>query len=213
MTDRADAYFDAATSAADLLADRAVAGAWSGPSALAGFGVGGLAGHLAVQVLNVLTVLAQPLPADAVPLSLEEHYTRVAWRGVDPEAEVNVQIRAGGEDRAQVGPAALVAEVRRAIEELRGRLPAADGAQPVFLPWAGWSLTLDDFLTTRMLEIAVHSDDLAVSVGVPTPQLPVRVLHPVYDILFVLALRRHGHVAMLRALSRAERAPERINAI
>jgi hypothetical protein len=72
---------------------------------------------------------------------------------------------------------------------------------------------VNDLLTTRMMEIAVHSDDLAVSVGVPTPELPVRVLHPVYDLLFLLALRRHGHTAVLRALSRAERAPASIAAI
>ena len=88
-----------------------------------------------------------------------------------------------------------------------------DGARPVFLPWSGWALTADDFLTTRMMEIAVHNDDLAVSVGLETPQLPVRVMHPVYDLLFVLALRRHGQTAVLRALSRAERAPASISAL
>jgi hypothetical protein len=75
------------------------------------------------------------------------------------------------------------------------------------------ALTVDDFLTTRMMEIAVHSDDLAVSVGIDTPESPVRVLHPVYDLLFVLALRRYGHSAILRALSRSERAPATVAAI
>jgi hypothetical protein len=83
----------------------------------------------------------------------------------------------------------------------------------VGLPWAGWSLTLDDFLVTRMLEITAHCDDLAVSVGVATPPLPASVTEPVLDLLCRLAVHRHGVIAVLRALSRAERAPATIAAI
>jgi hypothetical protein len=57
------------------------------------------------------------------------------------------------------------------------------------------------------MEIAVHSDDLAVSVGVETPAFPEEALVPVLGLLTGVALRRHGQVAMLRALSRRERAP------
>jgi hypothetical protein len=66
---------------------------------------------------------------------------------------------------------------------------------------------------TRLLEIAVHTDDLAVSVGVPTPSLPAAVLDPVLHLLLRLAARRHGPTAVLRALSRAERAPVNISAL
>jgi hypothetical protein len=211
MTALADAFLDAAASAADLLAHPAVATDWDKPSALAEFSVRGLAGHLAYQVLNVPDVLTAPAP-DAPPLTLEQHYGQVRWRGTDINNETNAGIRASGEARAEVGPVQLVAEVHDATERLRAILSDVAGDRPVFLPWAGWSLTADGFLTTRMMEIAVHSDDLAVSVGVPTPELPVRVLHPVYDLLFVLALRRHGHTAVLRALSRSERVPATISA-
>jgi hypothetical protein len=213
MTDLAGAYLIAAEAAASLLEDPAVAAAWHQQSALADFGVSGLAGHLASQVLNVDLLLETKADPATPTIDLEEHYSRVGWRGAAPEADINVGIRAGGEQTALAGVAAVAAEVRAAIERLRTTLPGADGAAPVVLPWTGWALTFDDFLTTRMMELAVHSDDLAVSVGVPTPALPVRVMHPVFDLLFVLALRRHGQVAMLRALSRAERAPDRINAI
>ena len=81
------------------------------------------------------------------------------------------------------------------------------------MPPAGpWALRLDDFLTTRMMEIAVHSDDLACSAGVPTPQLPDAVLDPVFALLSRLAARRHGAPALLRALTRAERAPATVAA-
>jgi uncharacterized protein (TIGR03083 family) len=213
MTDLADAFLVAAGSAADLLADPAVAESWDKPSALAEFSVRGLAGHLAQQVLNAPAVLTGEVPDNVSPLSLEQHYGQVRWRGADINNETNSGIRSGGEARAQAGPAALVADVRAAIERLQALLPDVDGARTVFLSWSGSALTADDFLITRMMEIAVHSDDLAVSVGVATPTLPVRVMHPVYDLLFVLALRRHGNTAVLRALSRAERAPASISAL
>jgi len=63
------------------------------------------------------------------------------------------------------------------------------------------------------MEIAVHSDDLAVSAGIDTPDLPAAVIEPVVDLLTRIAVRRHGQPAVLRALSRAERAPDTIAAI
>jgi hypothetical protein len=35
-----------------------------------------------------------------------------------------------------------------------------------------WFLRFDDFLLTFLVELVVHTDDLAVSVGIPTPDLP-----------------------------------------
>jgi hypothetical protein len=72
-----------------------------------------------------------------------------------------------------------------------------------------WGLSLDDFLVTRMMEIVVHSDDLAFSVGLPTSELPSSVVEPVLALLTALAVRRHGATA----LARAERAPKTIAAI
>jgi hypothetical protein len=63
-----------------------------------------------------------------------------------------------------------------------------------------------------MMELAVHSDDLAVSVGLPTPPLPPGAVDTVVDLLTRLAVRRHGPTSVLRALSRAERAPATIAA-
>jgi len=58
--------------------------------------------------------------------------------------------------------------------------------------WDGYSLRLDDFVVSRMMELAVHSDDLAASVGIPTPALPPVVIDIVVDLLSRLAVRRHG---------------------
>lgn len=212
MTSIRDAYLDAAASAGTLLRDPAVAAAWDRPSALAEFSVRGLAGHLAAQVFIVKPALAEPL-SDEPAIGLLDHYGRAKWLGADINDEVNVDIRAGGERQAAGGPAELVARVDATIEELTRVLRAQPSARVVTVPWTGWSLRLDDFLTTRLMEIAVHSDDLAVSVGVPAPELPLAALDPVVVLLSRLALRRHGQAALLRALSRAERAPAAIAAL
>jgi hypothetical protein len=52
----------------------------------------------------------------------------------------------------------------------------------------------------------VHSDDLAVSVDVEPPPLPEHVLGPVLALLVGISLHRHGQAAVVRGLSRRERA-------
>ena len=213
MTPTGDAFVQAAASAAALLRDPAVAASWDCASVLAEFSVAGLAGHLARQVLAVPRVLDQPVPADQ-PVSLAGHYARVSWIGADLDDEANAEIRRGGEDEAAAagGAAALAASTGAAVDALRTTLPAEPAGRLVRPSWVSWTLTLDDFLITRMMEIAVHSDDLALSVGVATPPLPPTVLDPVLDLLTGLAVRRHGPTAVLRALSRSERAPDTIAA-
>ena len=205
------AFLDAASSAAVLLADPAVARDWSRPSSLEKLSVGGLAAHLGSQVLNVSAALDQEVPGEP-PLGLPDHYARVAWLGADLDSEANTGIRAGSESQAAAGAVAFAARVREEIDQLRSRLSAEPADRVVRLPWTGWSLSLDDLLITRMMEIAVHSDDLAVSVGADPPSLPDAVLDPVLALLTRLSVRRHGPTAVLRALSRAERAPASISA-
>ena len=211
MTGIRDAYLQAAASAAALLDDPAVAAAWDAASALPEFSVAGLAGHLARQVVAVPRVLGQPVPAEQ-PTALLDHYARVPWVGAALDNEANVDIRRGGEDEAANGAAALAARIGVAVDALRTALPAEPADRLVHPAWVSWTLTLDDFLITRMMEIAVHSDDLALSVGIATPPLPPAVLDPVLTLLTGLAVRRHGPTAVLRALSRSERAPATIAA-
>ncbi|MFC4911700.1 maleylpyruvate isomerase N-terminal domain-containing protein [Actinomadura gamaensis] len=200
-----DDFLLAGRVALDLLREPEVGTSWNRPSALPEFSVAGLAAHLAYQVIFVPGVLDAPRPVEeTVPLL--EHYARSAWVGADLDAEVNVGIRENSEKAAGDGRDALVARLEEALDDLAGR--DFQGDRPARFPfWGPWSLRLDDLLVTRMMEMVVHADDLAVSVGVPTPEFPPRVIEPVLDLLSRLALRRHGQTAVVRALSRAERSP------
>ena len=205
------AYLQAAACASALLRDPAVAASWHAPSALPHYTVGGLAGHLAGQIFFIPRVLAEPVP-DGKPISILDYYQRVSWMNADHDDEVHVRIRQGGVDAATGGPTSLASRVAASVERLRDVLAAEPVQRLVRLPSWAWSLTLDDFVLSRTVELVVHCDDLAVSAGVATPSLPAPVLDIVVDLLSRLAVRRHGPTAVLRALSRAERASATIAA-
>jgi hypothetical protein len=211
MDDVRKDFLAVARSAANLLRTPAVGSAWTNPSALPQFSVGGLASHLAHHILVVRQVLADPVPAEPT-ITLSEHFGRARWIGAGLEADINVLIRRAGEEVAAGGVRDVLAVVESAVAALPGMLED-EPDRPVRLPyWGAYSLRLDDMLVTRMMELLVHSDDLAFSVRVPTPAVPLSAVETVVGLLARLAVRRHGPTAVVRAFSRAERAPDGIAA-
>ena len=81
------------------------------------------------------------------------------------------------------------------------------------MPWQDCALPTDDFLVVRLMEIVVHADDLACSVGIAAPAFGAEVLEPALALLAALAARRRGQDAVLRALSRHERSAGSISAL
>jgi Mycothiol maleylpyruvate isomerase N-terminal domain len=205
-----ETYLSAAKIAVALLSSPEVAAGWGDPSALDKMTVGAVAAHLARQLHNVPVVLAQQ-PGEPV-VGVLDHYVRSAWVGADLDAEANLVTRRNAELSAADGPAALVSQTEALLAQLPEVLAAEPGDRIVSLPWTSWSMTLDDFLVTRLLELAVHNDDLACSVGLPTPALPELATDMVLTVLCQVAARRHGVPAVLRALARSERAPASIAA-
>ena len=204
-----DDFLTSAETAVALLAEPAVADQWTEPSALRDYSTGGLATHLASQLFQ----LERLAPSSRTPISITQYFGDAAWVGEDADHEVNIDIRQRNELLADEGPAALLTRAVAALEEAHTRIGAAPVDRVVQMSLTGWSLSLDDFLITRMLELIVHTDDLAVSVGLPTPAFPEPAVATVVNVLGTLAIRRHGPVPVLRALSRAERAPETISAL
>ncbi len=204
------AFLDAADTAAALLHDPAVAARWSTPSALPGFTVGGLARHLANQVTRTATVLAAPPGHTAIPVL--DHFTGAGWVTSDVDSADNVAIRTRGEElAAQTTPTDLTAEVDAALDDLHSMVPAQHEDRIVDL--GAYGLHVDDFLLTRVLELVVHVDDLAVSLDVPTPSLPPAATDATIHLLGTLAAWRHGALPVVRALARRERAPDSIAAL
>jgi uncharacterized protein (TIGR03083 family) len=212
VTDTRDQYLSAARTALALLEDDAVARAWTEPSALEGFTVGGLAAHLANQIVSVATALDTDL-AGKPTVALLDHYGRAAWLAADIDNEVNMAIRAGSEHRAGPGPATVLADTRAALARLDADLAGLDVAAPRTNPHWAYAMRLDDLLRTRIMEFVVHADDLAHSVGIATPGFDADAFDTAVWILTRLAAARHGQAALIRALARSERAPATISGL
>ena len=211
MGDQLANFSAAARVVADLVGRPEVGSRWDEESACAGMSVGGLAHHLGSQPVLAVQLVAAGAAAEE-PIPLEEHYARAAWVREDLDGESNVAIREGSDEEAREGQGALVARVEAATSRLTEVLTGVDPGTPILIPWQGWALTAHDLLTTRMMEMVVHSDDLAASIGLETPEFPDDVLRRVLDLLTRVAVRRHGQVAVVRTLSRPQRAPGSVSA-
>ena len=209
--EHAAAFLAAVDLSWELASAPEVRDAWAAESACAGMTVGGLTHHLLNQATNTARGL-EAAPGDAAPIRLLEHYSRAAWVRSAPDDEVNVAIREGDNERALLGPGMVLAKARESIDALPGLLGAPRDPDVIFIPWQGWALTTSDFLTTRMMEMVVHGDDLAASVGLETPTYPEDVIEPVLGLLTGVAVQRLGQTAVFRGLSRPQRAPRSISA-
>jgi hypothetical protein len=207
-------FLAAADAALVLLGSDEVAGRWEEPSACEGFTVGGLAAHLGWQVQSARWAVESGRPAaGAVVTPLTAHYEQAVWVAADLDAPVNQGIRDTGEKRALAGAGEVLRLTREARDFLAGRFGSLSPDEVIAVPWIeGRAMAAGDVLATRVLELLIHADDLAASVGVDTPRASDSAYALVIGILAPLAVRRHGPVAVLRALSRAERAPATVSA-
>jgi hypothetical protein len=193
-----------------LVGSPEVARAWDQGSALPGLGVGGLARHLVSQPECAVEFLTSPGRPGAPVVDLMAHYDLVDWLRAPVDAPENTSIRDDFNQMGSAGPAESVEVLARASRDLG---PAIAGAGPTtYIPWQDCWLPTEDFLVVRLLEIVVHADDLATSVGLPTPRFDAGALEPVLAVLAALSARRHGQDAVLRALSRDERAAGPVSA-
>jgi hypothetical protein len=200
-----DALARAADAVAGLVASPAVEEAWQQESALPGLTVGGLARHLVSQVETATEFLRiRPVPPQAPVVSLAELYERTDWFAAAVDAGENTSIRDDFNEMAGAGPAEAVEVLRASLADLPAALAAA--GPTTYVPWQDCCLATDDFLVVRLMEVVVHADDLAASVGAGTVTFDDEVLHPALALLALLGARRHGQAAAVRALSRVERA-------
>ena len=198
------AFLDAGAVSIDLLAMPEVEAKWDEPSALAEWSVSGLAGHLVRATTSVENYLdSDPDPAGE-PISVGAYYEG-SLVSDDLDADEPRAIRARGDEMAAVGIQALRAQHIAATERLRERLKSEAETRNVRV-FRNFVLLLDDYLVTRIVELTCHIDDLAVSVGVTTPQIPLAALDTSVRALVSIARHRHGDLAVVRAFARRERA-------
>jgi hypothetical protein len=206
MTGMRAMFCDAADATAALLHEPALVVGFDGPSALAEFSMRGLAGHLLRAMTSVEGYLEGPEPeAGRHPVSAAAYYASVLGGATtDVNDDLNRAVRQRGLEAAPGAPGAFAGLWGETAQRLRGRL-AAEPAGRLVQVYGGLVLDLDDYLATRLVELVVHGDDLAVSLGVAPPRLDPAATGLVIETLIAVARERHGDTAVLSALTRRER--------
>jgi hypothetical protein len=185
-----------------LLRSSALTESWAQPSALDQWSNAGLAGHLARSAFNLERAVGQPHGSGPVRDAVS-YYACSAPE--PPDSPVGRRIRELGEEEAAGGPAALAERFGGSLAWLRRHaVPLVAGTK---VEMFGRVLPVDECATACLLELVVHADDLAVSVGLE----PVPFSDPAVDLaaqtLSRISRKRHGDLAVIRSLSRPERAP------
>jgi uncharacterized protein (TIGR03083 family) len=209
MTDIRALVLETVGATAPLLTEPALAERFDGPSALAEFTVRGLAGHLLRAITSVEGYLDGPEPdtgreTATEVISAPAYYASVVAGGIDLDSDLRRAIRQRGVEAGSGSPAELAGRWAEAADRLRARL-AAEPAGRLVRVYGDLLLTLDDYLVTRLIELVVHADDLAVSLEVAPPPLPAAAFGSAITTLIEVARICHGDAAVLRALTRRER--------
>lgn len=209
MTDAATLFLGAAEVAVDLLADPAVGRRWDEESVLEGYRIGALAAHLGRAVVTVRDYLDAEPPRGGQKFVDAAGYFSEVLADHDPiESEFHARVRGRSEEAAAGGQDELVVTLREALAELRNRDLDADRSLAVR---GSVAIRLSEYLKTRLVELVVHTEDLAESIGTPSPEYRKRVWNTVADVVARTAIQRNGARALALSLARAERT-ERLSA-
>jgi Mycothiol maleylpyruvate isomerase N-terminal domain len=202
MADALPSFLDAAATAAGLLARPELARHWEAASVLPEFGVAALAGHLLRGMTTVEGYLAGPEP-DEAGISAGRYFATII-RSADITAPAHQAIRLRGAEAAAGGPAALARDAGAALARLPAELAGVPAGRRLKVA-GGLVLTLDEYLRTRVVELVVHADDLAISIGADlAPPAPTTSQVAIATLVEVARIW-HGDLAVLRALARRER--------
>lgn len=189
---------------------------WDAPSALERMTVGGVAAHGLTALDDILDHCERPEPATHRFLGIVEYYRAAR---LDKRADLDLPGHAfiieDAQAKADEGRDEVLRRARANLDQLRWVLPAMAPDKRVYLPrqppMAG---ALAMMVANRTVELAVHSDDVAVSVGLPSPPLDPAAGSMIFTVLISIARKMNGDIELMRALARAERArPEAARAL
>lgn len=172
---------------------------WALP-ALGVWDVRALAGHTSRAILTVETYLLAEEPPVRTVADAPAYYAALAGGRADPDAVARRGVEAG----AALGgrPAEVVAEaIGRATALVARQRPGR------LVGVAGHAIELPEYLRTRVLELVVHTLDLARATGL-APALPADAVEASCALAGALAARGGWGDELLLALTGRERLPE-----
>ena len=197
------AYLECVDQARTLLDVEELERRWDHPSPLEAMTLGDLAAHLSRAVLTVAGYL--DAGSDDPPVDAPGYYLALpAVRAPALDDALARSVRERARLSAGGGAAGVREEWDRERETLGRRLTGMDGGRVMAV--RGSAMRLEDYLVTRMVEVVVHSDDLAVGLDVAGPAFPEEAWSAVLDCLWQVARRSADPLAIVRRMTRVERA-------
>ena len=193
---------EAVTQAAELIATPSTAERWDQPSALEGMTVGALCAHL-VRAAGATIAYLDRTPPDTRPDA--DLLTAVTYFHAAVDSPVHDQIKDVSAAESAIGHQATMEKCRQLAADLETRL-ADEPTDRLVAALGGRLLTLDDFCRTRLIEVLLHLDDLAVSTGQTRPTTDPLGPAIIIEICIEIARNRNGDWNVLYALARAERS-------
>jgi len=192
------AYLDAARVAVALSESHDVRDRWDEPTVLPHLRVGALVAHLARSVLQPASYLDTDAVTNTDGIDAVGHY-RSFTNLRDPRSEANTSTVERAVAAAAAGHRAVVGAMPRALRSLEARLEAFPEDR-VVTTFGDLPMTLDEYLRTRCVELSVHVDDLARSVG-RSDHVPEAAIRIAIDVVLDVAADRIGMIDVLRSLT------------
>jgi uncharacterized protein (TIGR03083 family) len=181
------AFLDQSGALADWL-DALPSTAFGAASALGGWDVRTLVGHVVLMHHGLVRALDNPVEASAIPAA---DFVALYRPAVEAIAQSTLEVTGERTPAQLIAALREVEPVRRAAEGMADRTVVLGGRGPI---------SAEDLLATRIVEVVVHSDDLSRSL----PDLPpVPLLRPALGtatrtLVGILASRAPGRSVELR---------------
>jgi hypothetical protein len=195
-------FLESLAEARSVVASDLVNENWERPSALREMSIKALVGHLLRAPITVTTYLDNP-PGTGTPTTPAAYFDSIL-KSTDIEHPVHVGVRRRGLEEAMEGHDDVVARWDEATSRLHEVLEIEPSDRLVVVG-GDLLLSLDDYLVTRLVEVMVHTDDLAASVGIEGPNFQPEAAKLIFEAMVETARLRHGDVAVMRAFTRRER--------
>lgn len=194
-------FVETAESVVELVGKPEVAQQWHEQSVLAAFRVSGLVGHL-VRAVFVVTDYLDSAVASTPPITAAAYFAELQDTA-NIDSPLNVAVRQRGEDEAKRGAFELGSIAADRLSTLRDKLAIETDDRRVQVT-QGRVMVLDEYLRTRIVEMVVHVEDLALSVGAGVG-IPSRAIGIAAETMVATARLRHGDLSFLRGMTRRER--------
>ena len=166
--------------------------------------VGEVAGHLSHSgVFIVEEALAKTLMPAGTALSASRILSGAPLDAHDPKHD---DVRTVAASQSAKGQTDLVDRLRSSVQRIEPELMQRDADAIVAFPWgAGVPMTMREFLRSRVVELVVHLDDLAVSVEIDDLKLSSTTVVLACEVGVAIDVERYGANEVLRALFRRQR--------